>query len=179
MLRYKIIIFKYKYTHSYLDAHPNTRSYLGLNARKPVFSGLRITQAQTSLRIRTDYSAPLLFAFLESIIYRLATSEISNFYKISVAEETGLSLLFSMQGTTEFQSGGGQLIDSSMEKCTYTDVIQMTVMIVEMVNGTELRCVARDRTSKQLMSSSLSGPLLVQAAGTCIGLFPVYIFMLL
>ena len=71
-----------------------------------------------------------------------------------------------MQGTTEFQSGGGQLIDSSMEKCTYTDVIQMTVMIVEMVNGTELRCVARDRASQQLMISSLSGPLLVQSAGT-------------
>ena len=77
-------------------------------------------------------------------------------------------ILFSMQGTTEFQSGGGHLIDSSMENCTYTDVIQMTVIIVEMVNGTELRCVARDRTSQQLMISSLSGPLLVQAAGKCI-----------
>ena len=41
---------------------------MGLDARKPVFSGLRITQAQTSLRICADRSAPLLFAFLESII---------------------------------------------------------------------------------------------------------------
>ena len=36
---------------------------MGLNARKPVFGGLRTTQAQTSLRIRAVWSAPLLFAF--------------------------------------------------------------------------------------------------------------------
>ena len=36
---------------------------MGLDARKPVFSGLRTTQAQTSLRIRAVWSAPLLFAF--------------------------------------------------------------------------------------------------------------------
>ena len=34
-------------------------------ARKPVFGGLRIAQAQTSLRIRAVWSAPLLFAFWE------------------------------------------------------------------------------------------------------------------
>ena len=37
--------------------------YVGLNARKPVFGGLRTTQAQTSLRIRAVWSAPLFFAF--------------------------------------------------------------------------------------------------------------------
>ena len=37
--------------------------YMGLDARKPVFGVLRITQAQTSLRIRAIWSAPLLFAF--------------------------------------------------------------------------------------------------------------------
>ena len=43
-----------------------TVSYnLGLNARKPVFGGLPTTQAQTSLRIRADWSVPLLFAFLK------------------------------------------------------------------------------------------------------------------
>ena len=35
----------------------------GLDARKTVFRGLRISQAQTSLRIRAVRSAPLLFAF--------------------------------------------------------------------------------------------------------------------
>ena len=38
---------------------------MGLNARKPVFGGLRTTQAQTSLRIRADWSAPLFFAYPE------------------------------------------------------------------------------------------------------------------
>ena len=37
--------------------------YIGLGARKPVFGALRTTKAQTSLRIRTVWSAPLLFAF--------------------------------------------------------------------------------------------------------------------
>ena len=36
---------------------------LGCDARKPVFEGLWTTQAQTSLRIRAVWSAPLLFAF--------------------------------------------------------------------------------------------------------------------
>ena len=36
---------------------------MGLKARKPVFGVLRITQAQTSLRICAVWSAPLLFAF--------------------------------------------------------------------------------------------------------------------
>ena len=36
---------------------------MGLDARKPVFKSLRTTQAQTSLRIRAVWSAPLLFAF--------------------------------------------------------------------------------------------------------------------
>ena len=38
--------------------------HMGLDARKPVFEGLRKTKALTSLRIRTDWSAtPLLFAY--------------------------------------------------------------------------------------------------------------------
>ena len=37
--------------------------YMGLDARKPVFGGLRTTQAQTSLSFRTDWSAPVLFAY--------------------------------------------------------------------------------------------------------------------
>ena len=38
---------------------------LGLEARKPVFGGLGTTQAQTSVRIRADWSAPLLLAYRE------------------------------------------------------------------------------------------------------------------
>ena len=40
------------------------------------FGGLQTTQAQTSLRNGAICSAPLLFAFLESTISKLATSEI-------------------------------------------------------------------------------------------------------
>ena len=36
---------------------------MGLDAWKPVFGGLRTIQAQTSLRIRAVWSAPLLFAY--------------------------------------------------------------------------------------------------------------------
>ena len=36
---------------------------MGLDARNPVFGSLRLTQAQTSLRIRAVRSAPLLLAF--------------------------------------------------------------------------------------------------------------------
>ena len=43
--------------------HVESRLYLGLGARKPVLGGLRTTKAQTSLRIRAVWSAPLLSAF--------------------------------------------------------------------------------------------------------------------
>ena len=36
---------------------------MGLDVRKSVFGGLRTTQAQTRLRIRSVWSAPLLFTF--------------------------------------------------------------------------------------------------------------------
>ena len=36
---------------------------MGLEAKKPVFGGLRTTQAQTSLCIRPEGSAPLFFTF--------------------------------------------------------------------------------------------------------------------
>ena len=37
--------------------------HMGLVATKSVFGGLRTTKVQTSLRIRADCSAPLLFAY--------------------------------------------------------------------------------------------------------------------
>ena len=36
--------------------------HIGLDARKPVFGGVRTTKAQASLRIHAGLSAPLLFA---------------------------------------------------------------------------------------------------------------------
>ena len=45
------------------DSVRDGSSYLDLVARKPVFRGLQTTQAQTSLRIRAVWSAPLLFAY--------------------------------------------------------------------------------------------------------------------
>ena len=38
-------------------------AYLSLDRRKPVFGGLRTTQARTSLRIRAVWTAPLLFTY--------------------------------------------------------------------------------------------------------------------
>ena len=50
----------------YIACSSYSHSYnIGLHARKPVFRGLRTTQAQTSLRIPADLSAPLLFAYRE------------------------------------------------------------------------------------------------------------------
>ena len=46
---------------------------MGLDARKPVFGGLRTTKVQTSL------ISTFVIGFLESIISRLAMSEISFF----------------------------------------------------------------------------------------------------
>ena len=49
----------------------------GLDARKPVFGGLRTTQAQTSLRIHAVcLISAFVIPYLESIIYNLATGEI-------------------------------------------------------------------------------------------------------
>ena len=38
-------------------------NYMGRDVRKPIFGGLQTTKAQTSLRIRAVWSAPLLFAY--------------------------------------------------------------------------------------------------------------------
>ena len=52
---------------------------MGLNARNPVFGGLRTTQAQTSLRIRAVRISAFVIRFLESNIFNLATGKISIF----------------------------------------------------------------------------------------------------
>ena len=68
---------------------------MGIDARKPVFGGLRTTQAQTGQRL--CYSLKL-----ESIISKLASSEISIFRLVCVAVETGLSLALSETPKTDF-----------------------------------------------------------------------------
>ena len=64
-------------------------NHMGLVAKKTVFGGLRATNRQTSL------ISAFVICFLESIISKLASSEISIFYLVSVAEETGSNLNFS------------------------------------------------------------------------------------
>ena len=63
--RYIILIFceHTLYLNTFILAEHLNTIYMGLNARKPVFGGLRTTQAQTSQHIRAVWSAPLLFAF--------------------------------------------------------------------------------------------------------------------
>ena len=76
--------------------------HIGLDTRKPVFGVLRTTQAQTSLRIRAVWSAPLFIRVLESTISKRSTSKISVFKLVSVAEETGFSLAMSEAPKTGF-----------------------------------------------------------------------------
>ena len=63
---------------------------MGSNARKPVFGDIPTTKAQTRCLISL-----FVIRLLESITSRLAMSEISIFYLLAAAEETGLSLAFS------------------------------------------------------------------------------------
>ena len=60
---------------------------MGLDKRNPVFGDLRTTKA-LSCRLISSF----VVCFLESMTVKLATSEISIFLIVSVAEETGLSL---------------------------------------------------------------------------------------
>ena len=80
------------------------RDDMSHNMTKPVFKGLPITKAQTSLRIGVDWSAPFIIRLLEitCIISKLATSKFSSFKLVSVAEQTGLSLPFSETPKTGF-----------------------------------------------------------------------------
>ena len=68
---------------------------MDLVATKPVFPGLQTTKAQSSLNI-------FVIHLLESIISKLASSQISIFQLVSVAEETGLSVALSETPKTGF-----------------------------------------------------------------------------
>ena len=62
---------------------------MGLDARKPVFRGLRATKAQTSLRICADWSAPLLFAFWKVPYLNLLQAKINFNFLASICSWTG------------------------------------------------------------------------------------------
>ena len=49
--------------HTSQDSFSCVEDHMGLEVRKPVFGGLRTTQAQTSLPISIVWSTPLLFTF--------------------------------------------------------------------------------------------------------------------
>ena len=66
---------------------------MGLVATKPVFGGLRK---------RCRLISAFVIRLLESIISKLASSDISIFQLVSVAEETGLSLALSETSKTGF-----------------------------------------------------------------------------
>ena len=75
---------------------------MGLDARKPDFGGFaNNTGADQPAHLRSLICA-FVIRLLESIISRLATSEISIFWLVTVAEETGLKLALSDTPKTGF-----------------------------------------------------------------------------
>ena len=68
---------------------------MGLVSRKPVFGGLQTTKGQMS-------DQPLCYSLFESTISKLATSEISIFYLVPVAEQAGLNLTLAETPKTGF-----------------------------------------------------------------------------
>ena len=74
---------------------------MGVAARKPVFEGLQKHRRRPAAHPRSLISA-FVIRFLESIICKLATGEISIFWIVSVAEEIGLKLALSATPKTDF-----------------------------------------------------------------------------
>ena len=79
---------------------------MGLVARKPVFVGGGGGVANNNGAVQSALTRSLISTFVirfsESIIFRLATSKISSFLEVSVAEGTGLNLDFSETAKTCF-----------------------------------------------------------------------------
>ena len=67
---------------------------MGLIARKPVFGGFANNKGTEQPAHPCSLISVFVNGLLESIISKLATSKISIFLLVSVAEETGLSLAF-------------------------------------------------------------------------------------
>ena len=79
------------------------RAYMGLNMRKPVFGGGGGggREGTTQAHLGSLISAFFIYV-LEGNISKLATSEISIFYLVSVAEQAGLNLTLSVNRKTGF-----------------------------------------------------------------------------
>ena len=75
---------------------------MGLNVRKPVFGVCEQQRRRPACCTYGQTDQCLVVHFLKSIISELATSQISSFKLVSVAEETGLSLAFSEAPKTGF-----------------------------------------------------------------------------
>ena len=71
------------------------KDHLALDASKPL--GCANNKGADHLRLshHRRLTSAFVIRFMESIIYKLAKSEISFFYQVSIAEETGLSLALS------------------------------------------------------------------------------------
>ena len=75
---------------------------MGLDARKPVFRGLRTTQGTDQPGHPRSLISAFLIRLLASIIYRLATSEISILQLVFVVKQAGLNLALSEIPKTGF-----------------------------------------------------------------------------
>ena len=75
---------------------------MGLHVRKPIFSGLRDNKAADQPAHPHRLIGAFVIRLLERIISRLAMSEISFFYLVSVAEKTGLKFALSETAKTGF-----------------------------------------------------------------------------
>ena len=75
---------------------------MGLDARKPVFGGFANNKGADQPAHTRSLISTFVIRYLESIISRLASSEISTFSLVFVAEETGLNLTFSETPKTGF-----------------------------------------------------------------------------
>ena len=75
---------------------------MGLDARKPVFRGVSNNKGTDQPAHPCSPISAFVIRFLESTVYNLATSKISIFQLVSVAEEIGLSLALSETPKTGF-----------------------------------------------------------------------------
>ena len=78
--------------------------YMGLIARKPDFGGIVNNTGSDQPAHPLSLISAFVIHFLESIICKLATGEISIFQLVPVVEETGLSLALSETPKTGFVS---------------------------------------------------------------------------
>ena len=75
---------------------------MGLVARKPVFRGLANNTGLDQPAHPRSLIGTFVIHFVERIICKLAKGEISIFYLVFVAEETGFKLTFSETPKTDF-----------------------------------------------------------------------------